>query len=74
MSDQVWKYSSAKEYLDPCFTGGEAVSEKVSFEEAKEIRDRLLVEDPDHYYFIKHYTACSIGSMKSFKESTGKAG
>ena len=61
MSDQVWKYSSAEEYMDnDLYCSGEAVSERVGFEKANEIRDRLRKEDPDHCYFIRHFGAVAV--------------
>ncbi len=68
MSDQVWKYDTPEEYLDPYFTGGEPMSDKLSAEEAEAIRDKLRKEDPDHCYFLRHYGSVRLITLEQRRE------
>jgi len=67
MANQVKRFSSKEEYLNPFTTErGVPVSDIVAtFEEASEIRDRLKEKDPNHFYGVCYTTSVAIIDVKT---------
>lgn len=60
MSDQVFRYDSMGEYLDPDITGTPVSAEFDTWEQAETVRDTLRQGEPRFYYNIQHTTAVAV--------------
>lgn len=69
MSNQVWKYRSRAGYLlNDSEDTGEPVSDKISFDEARVIRDSLKENNPDSFYGIKYFTSVKVLTIDRDKQ------
>ena len=60
MSDQVFRYDSMEEYLDPDISGTPVSAEFDTWDKAEMVRDLLRKGENRFYYNIQHTTAVAV--------------
>jgi hypothetical protein len=68
MSNQVYRYYTPEEYLDPNKQGTPVSPKLKTWEEAEKIRNVLREGDPSYYYNIVHFSGISEVIRKNLNE------